>query len=212
MVAELISIFSDIASAIRNRNGSATTYLPSEMGDAIRAIESKADAEYQTKTVTPSTQSQTVEPDTGYDGLSSVSVGAIPSQYIVPSGSQTITENGTVDVTSLAEVVVNVPTGGSSIQSGTFTPTSNSKTFSVTVDANTTNFVFYATDFDNGTAGAGWHTVGGVWFNSYGRTFIRYNEANQSVNTGSATLDGTTLTYTANYNLRTEKTYKWYAW
>lgn len=36
----------------------------------------------------------------------------IPSEFIVPTGSQTITQNGTVDVTSLAEVVVNVSGGG----------------------------------------------------------------------------------------------------
>lgn len=63
---------------------------------------------YQTKSVTPTESAQTVTADEGYDALEQVTVGAIPSQYIVPSGSQTITENGTYDVTDKASVDVAV--------------------------------------------------------------------------------------------------------
>lgn len=65
------------------------------------------------KTVTPTKSTQTAV-NSGVYTTGVVSVGAIPSQYIVPSGSQTITENKTYDVTSLAEVVVNVSGGGGS--------------------------------------------------------------------------------------------------
>ena len=59
-------------------------------------------------TITPSRSRQTaIMADTYATGA--VMVDPIPSQYIVPSGSQTITQNSTVDVTALAEVVVNVP-------------------------------------------------------------------------------------------------------
>ena len=43
-----------------------------------------------------------------YDGLSSVIVNPIPSQYIIPTGSITISNNGTVDVTNYASAIVNI--------------------------------------------------------------------------------------------------------
>lgn len=60
------------------------------------------------KTVTPTKSVQNVTPEEG-QLLSGVTVNAIPAQYIVPTGSQTITANGDVDVTALASVTVNVP-------------------------------------------------------------------------------------------------------
>lgn len=47
-------------------------------------------ASLQTKSVTPTTSSQTVTPDSGYDGLSSVTVNAIPSQYITTTDATAI--------------------------------------------------------------------------------------------------------------------------
>ena len=60
------------------------------------------------KTITPTKGTQTVNPDSG-KLLSSVTVNPIPEAYIIPAGTKNITENGTVDVTSFAEVNVAVP-------------------------------------------------------------------------------------------------------
>lgn len=68
----------------------------------------------QNKSVTPTTSIQTLNADAGYTGLGTVTVNAIPSEYIIPSGTLSITSNGTVNVTQYASASVAVP-GGSTI-------------------------------------------------------------------------------------------------
>lgn len=79
----------------------------------------------QDKTVTPTTSQQSISADSGYTGLGIVTVNAIPSQYIVPSGNLAITANGTgIDVTQYASVSVDVPVGSTiNNQDKTVTPT-----------------------------------------------------------------------------------------
>ena len=62
-----------------------------------------------TATVTPTEQTQTVTAGQGYDGLSEVTVNPIPSQYVVPSGSVEITQNGETNVAGKETAIVNVP-------------------------------------------------------------------------------------------------------
>lgn len=62
----------------------------------------------QTKTATPSSEQVYVAPDSNYIGLSSVIVEAIPSQYVIPSGTIGITQNGITNVAGYASANVNV--------------------------------------------------------------------------------------------------------
>lgn len=61
----------------------------------------------QTKTITPTKETQTIKPDTGYE-LAEVTVNPIPDEYIKPSGTLDISSNGTYDVKSYESANVNV--------------------------------------------------------------------------------------------------------
>lgn len=88
----------------------------------------------QEKTATPTKSQQSVTADDGYDGLSKVTVNAIPSNYIEPTGSLSITSNGTKDVKQYASVNVNVPAPAVSLQEKTATPTKSKQ--EITPDSN----------------------------------------------------------------------------
>lgn len=62
------------------------------------------------KTITPSITSQ-IAVSGGYYTGGNITVGAIPSQYVIPSGILNITTNGTHDVKNYASATVNVAEG-----------------------------------------------------------------------------------------------------
>jgi len=67
-------------------NGTYTPAAGSYYNRVVVNTDSQAEFNLQTKQVTPTASPQSVTPDEGYNGLSSVTVNAIPSNYADISG------------------------------------------------------------------------------------------------------------------------------
>lgn len=100
--------YTDIADAIRIKNGTNETYTPAEMPAAILALEAGSGGAIinQNKTVNPSETQQSVTADSGYSGLGTVTVTAIPSDYVGTG----VTQRTSSDVT-VSGATVTIPTG-----------------------------------------------------------------------------------------------------
>ena len=143
----------------------------------------------KTRTYTPTQQTQTevVTYDSGYDGLEqvSVTVNPIPSEYVIPTGSLSITQNGTHNVHSYESVSVNVSGGTSKnvqIASGvdrvntTSYTAVNGQTLTVT---KTGTYHVYWTGFRSSTSGTNGSQlyIGNTAYGSAQTTFTNNGQA-----------------------------------
>ena len=102
-------------------------YDVSKYDEIIVDIES-VEINLQDKTITPGEITQTVIPDSNYNGLGTVTVNPIPDDYINPDGSIDIIENGTYDVTNFESVNVNIPITSYTEWDGSYQQISNVET------------------------------------------------------------------------------------
>ena len=86
---DLGGLFTAIANAIRAKKGTTDTIVADNFPSEIESIASQPSL--QSKTASPSTDAQTIAPDSGYDGLSQVVVNAISPT----KGAQTYTPTTT---------------------------------------------------------------------------------------------------------------------
>lgn len=139
---------SDATAVASNIQSGKTAYVN---GSKITGTHTCDSVNLQSKSVTPSETAQTVFPDSGYDGLSSVSVGAISNTYIgskvTKKSAATYTPNttdqtiangqylsGTQTIKGDSNLVASNIKNGVSIfgVNGTYTPTLQSKTVTPT--------------------------------------------------------------------------------
>lgn len=103
----------------------------------------------ETATVTPTKSTQTKTPSSDKVGFSQVTINPIPDEYIIPSGSQNITTNGTYDVTSKASVVVNVEQAKPTLNAPSISLSGT--TLTITNPASNGNFVTSYTLYNGST-------------------------------------------------------------
>lgn len=130
------------------------------------------------QTVTPTESQQSISYSSPYTGLEGVTVNPIPSQYIVPTGTKSITSNGTgIDVSSYALADVAVPTGS----------TINNQNKSVDPSESQQSVTY-----DTGYTGLGTVTVGAISSTYVGSGISRKSSTD-------LTVSGATVTAPAGY-------------
>lgn len=174
------------------------------------------DQTLQTKTVTPTTSAQNVTADTaqGYTALRRVTVEAIPSQYIVPTGNISITSNTSsgqsLDVSQYATATVSVPTSGGGAHVATKSVTASNRPSSLAFTSLLGQPIAWAlrATFTMTSSSSTYYYVDSMRYdgtNVYGRCFqMGSTRQTMSVTTGySASYSGNTLTVTSTGNRTT---------
>lgn len=124
-----------LANSISEKSGVAVPMTLAEMKDAVDSISSGSGDSMvlQNKSVTPTESTQVITPDTNYDGLASVEVGAISSTYI---GSG-ITQRSSTDL-SVSGATVTAPIGYYASSASKSVVSGSASTPATTITANPT--------------------------------------------------------------------------
>lgn len=156
------------------------------------------------------TENGTYTAPSGVDGYSPVTVN-VPG--IVPAGSQTFTENGTFDVTSIAEAVINVAGGGGGgleYETGTWTTTETITQPTINFSKTHSSVPIFAMIVDvtgahsNTNAVLAWVYAG--WFTLFGTATYstesnpRYGEVACAYRGSTATINNTSFVMTTSPN------------
>ena len=153
-------------------------------------------------TVTPSTSSQTAV-SAGTYCTGAITVGAIPSEYIIPSGTKTITASGTTDVTAYASASVTgitLPTSASTtvpslgVIDATIDASTSDQYLTIQRGFNDARFSYKLSRMPIGTAGTPSATKGTVSNNS---VTITPSVTNRTGYITGSTETGTAVTVTA---------------
>lgn len=142
----LEEFLTEIANAIRKRKGKTYLIEAQQFAEEIESIPQDITGAFQEKSVdVTSVSTITVTPDTGYDGLSKVTI--TPS---IQSKSKTITSNGTTTITpdsgkvGLSKVTVTTNVAGSTPSVPAITNTNSDKlSKSLTLNANKTGVLVF---------------------------------------------------------------------
>lgn len=169
------------------------------------------------QTVTPTTSTQYIAVQGDYV-LGAINVAPIPSQYIIPTGTKSITANGTgIDVKNYEFVNVSV-SGGYDCDYGTFTPSSNEATHTFTV-SKLRKCIFVWTDTFQTTTNAINYLAGNYLFNAnsgaYGYTNTNGGLSTQAGLSTQSSFGSSTIKIGAGNSARTflsGVTYNWLAW
>lgn len=157
-----------VGTGINRRNSTNTTFSSTTgtftaPAGYYSSVATKTITTQAAQTITPTTTSQYISSYRWLTG--SQTIAPIPSAYIIPSGTKTITSNNTYDVYSYSSVYVNTP-----VPSGTLNITSNGiynvygySSASVTVDTKPEYYGIYKAIADG-------HTLYSVGDNSYSYT------------------------------------------